>query len=635
MRPVGPVVLCAAGLLAGGTPPSVFTGGDVFPMVRWHDNLRPAGTVRHGVTAVEMEIVEATWEPAGAEGGHAPILAFREQGGEAEIPGPMIRVAEGTVLQVTVTNTLDTTIVVHGLSPRRQATMDSLLLLPRTRATASFVADAEGTYYYWGGYPGTTVATRLYEDSQLSGAFIVDPAGATPPPVDRVLLIGMWVQARDSAGDPDDSGEFFTINGRPWPKTERFTYAVGDSVRWRLINASGKVHPMHLHGFYYRVDARGNAARDTTYRTADRRMVVTERMLPGTTMRMVFSPDRPGGWIFHCHLNWHVAANPGVGTLRPTVSQRAMQLFMDHPVDPDHHVERGMGGLLIAMQIHPAPGWVPPAEGPRRRLDLFIQSDSTPRDSIRRYGYVLQEGAPPAPDSTRSPGSTIVLHRGEPTTITVHNRTPQPSAVHWHGLEIESPFDGVAGIGGYAASPAPALQPGGTFDVHVTPPRSGSFMYHTHINDLLQQSRGLWGALIVLDSGETWNPDRDRIYQIGEGTDFQPILNGRTEHPVEELHAATAYRFRLMNISMGGPNLMFRLVAADTTDPVRWIPVAKDGYDLPQARQMPVDAQQPLSIGETCDMLVQFATPGEYALEVLRGDGTLVTRQRFRVGARR
>ncbi len=628
-------LVTAAGLLGFGVPLLVTArGAPALPAIAQNDNLRAAGTVRENSVVIALEIVEGEWEPAGPEVGKERILAFQEVGRGPEIPGPMIRVAEGTRLHATVTNTLDTTIVVHGLSARRQAVLDSLVLSPGETGTASFTADVEGTYYYWGGFPGNSVATRHYEDSQLHGAFVVDPAGTTGPAKDRILVAGFWVQSRDSLGEPNFDQELFTINGRPWPRTERFNYTVGDSVHWRIINASADVHPFHLHGFYFRLDALGDVARDTVYWESQRTMAVTQRLIPGATMRMSFSPDRPGGWVFHCHLNWHVAPNAGIGPeLRPTKEEREHQLFMGHLDDhPDDHVERGMGGLMIAMQVRPAAGWSPPAESARRQLHLFIQSDSTPTDSLRRYGYVLQEGADlPSADSVRSPGATIVLRRGEPTSILVHNNTPQPTSVHWHGLEIESPFDGVVGVGGYATSPAPAITSGGTFEVRVTPPRSGSFMYHTHINDLIQQSRGLWGALLVLEPEDSWDPDRDLIFQIGEGVDFMPILNGRTEHPVQELQVGTDYRFRLMNISMGGPNLEFWLVHRGA--PIRWMPLARDGYDLPSWQRVPGEARTNVSIGETRDMRVRFPRPGAYALEVRRGNGSLLTRQPITVTA--
>jgi hypothetical protein len=35
-----------------------------------------------------------------------------------------------------------------------------------------------------------------------------------------------------------------------------------------------------------------------------------------------------------------------------------------------------------------------------------------------------------------------VIPRGERTAITVHNELNEATAIHWHGLEIESYYDG-------------------------------------------------------------------------------------------------------------------------------------------------------------------------------------------------
>ena len=48
------------------------------------------------------------------------------------------------------------------------------------------------------------------------------------------------------------------INGRSFPHGELIEPMVGDTLRWRWINASDRNHPMHLHGFYFRVDAKGD-----------------------------------------------------------------------------------------------------------------------------------------------------------------------------------------------------------------------------------------------------------------------------------------------------------------------------------------------------------------------------------------
>jgi len=628
------IAVAAAGLLAAGGPSRA--PAPALPTIALNDNREPAGTLDDGTLRVALEVVRGSWHVLGPDRPAGEVLAFGEIGKTPSNPGPLLRVTLGTAVEASVTNRHDAAIVVHGLSSRRAPELDSLVVPAGETRTARFTADAEGTFFYWAGEAGVSHEDRNYGDSQLNGAFVVDPAGTTGPARDRVLLISRWVQRAERSGDPDVWTEFFAINGRPWPLTERFTYDVGDSVYWRWVNASNDVHPLHLHGFYFRVDARGDIQRDTLYWEGERRMGVTERMQPGSTMSIAWSPNRPGGWIFHCHLNWHVVANPGVGQeIRPEV-ERIRSVTQGHAHhDPDHHVETGMGGLMLAMYIRPPAGYAP-AAGNRRVLRLFVQSDSSGEgaDALRRFSYVLQQGArEPAPDSLESPGSTLVLHRGEPTSIWVINRSPEPTQVHWHGVEIDSPFDGVIGVGGFRGSPTPPIMPGDSFEVRVTPPRSGSFMYHTHVNDIRQQSAGLWGAVLMLEPGETWDRQHDLIFQAGEGPDRDAVLNGIGGRDTLErltVQAGERHRLRLMNISMGGPNLRFLLTRNGT--PTRWTPVAKDGFDLPVWQRTEELADRFVSIGETLDVEVE-PVPGNYALELRRGGGALIAIQPIRAVA--
>ena len=621
MRLFASALLVSSALaLPGGIP--VRTDMSV---VEYNDNRAPAGRLAGGELSLALEIRTGRWFPMGPDNGSGEILHFAEVGKAPQNPGPMIRVARGTMVRVRVTNTTETPMVVHGLSARQQAAPDSLVVAPGATGEARFPADAEGTYYYWAAKSGTEFMDRVYEDSQLNGAFIVDPPG-TAAPTDRVMLISAWVMAKTPGGAPDLNLEFFAINGRPWPHTERFTYAVGDSVHWRIINATPAPHPMHLHGFYFRVDARGDMARDTLYWPGQHRMAVTELSEAGTTMAIAFQPDRPGGWVFHCHLNWHVVSNPGVGEFMPTTQERDAELMGGHAShDPDNHVEKSMGGLMMAITVTTPPGYRLP-DGARRQMRLFVNDGPAPAEGlpIPRYAYVLQEGdREPSPDSLRSPGSTLVLTKDEPTSIWILNRTAQPTQVHWHGLELESPFDGVVGVGGMPGMPTPAIMPGDSFEVRITPPRAGTFMYHTHMDEILQHSGGLWGAFLVMEPGETWDPEHDLTFQVGEAHGFENILNGTSTHAKRVLQGGTDYRFRLMNISMGGPDLQYWLVRDGA--PVRWTPLAKDGFDLPEFQRTRVRARQTVSIGETYDYRVNLV-PGEYALELRQGNGNLVTK---------
>ena len=77
------------------------------------------------------------------------------------------------------------------------------------------------------------------------------------------------------------------------------TDSVGDSARMRIINAGDATHPMHLHGFYFTVDSRGDERQDASF-SADSspRLAITERLAPGRTFSLTWQPTRPGNWLF-------------------------------------------------------------------------------------------------------------------------------------------------------------------------------------------------------------------------------------------------------------------------------------------------------------------------------------------------
>ena len=456
-------------------------------------------------------------------------------------------------------------------------------------------------------------------DAHLTGAMIVDPARGTPKP-DRVIVItGHYDTLRADGGLVKGyrgvpQGEVLAFNGRAWPHTERMTHTVGDSVRWRVLSGSSFGHPMHLHGFYFRIDRRGVQQADTGYAPADRRMAVTEMLRFGNTMSIVWSPDRPGGWIFHCHVTFHIAARPG-GAAGGAHAGHAKH-------DPDTHTFTGMGGLLLAVTVKPR-GPTPAERAPARTLRLVALSDSAAGDPWYRYGFALQQGDDePTRAAMRAPGPTLVLARGEPTEIQVVNRTHEPTAIHWHGIELESYYDGVVGFGGTPGRVTPAVRPGGTMRVRMTPPRAGSFMYHTHFNELAQQLGGMYGGIVVLEPGEAWDPAHDHVLVITEKPDQTGgLLNGETTGRTVEVAAGSRHRFRFMNIGVSRPFSQIRLTSGGA--PARWRVVAKDGWALDAARARERAAVERVGTGETMDV-EWVAERGDYALQLTESTGAVL-----------
>jgi FtsP/CotA-like multicopper oxidase with cupredoxin domain len=273
-----------------------------------------------------------------------------------------------------------------------------------------------------------------------------------------------------------------------------------------------------------------------------------------------------------------------------------------------------MNGLVLGITVAGTTKRAAPWR-PAKRLRLFVQSDSAPGDSVRRFGYVLQRGAEPRTDSIENPGPLLLLTRGEQTSIEVVNRSTEPTTVHWHGIEVDdSYYDGAAGWSGSAARRAPAIRPGLSFDVHLTPTRAGTFIYHTHFNEMRQQFGGLAGPLIVLEPGKRWDPSHDLFFFISDAPHGAAVINGSASPAPMELRAGSTYRVRVANIAGDRGTLLVRVVQDSTL--TSWRPIAKDGFALPASQATPRPSIARVGTGETTDFELTPATSGELRLEI-------------------
>jgi FtsP/CotA-like multicopper oxidase with cupredoxin domain len=191
--------------------------------------------------------------------------------------------------------------------------------------------------------------------------------------------------------------------------------------------------------------------------------------------------------------------------------------------------------------------------------------------------------------------------------------------VHWHGIELESYYDGIAGWSGTPGHIAPPILPGGSFVAKFTPPRAGTFIYHTHIDDIRQLSSGLYGAMIVLEPGQSFDPvtDKTMLLSVRGPSDNTPILfNGSEEPGAIELKAGVKYRLRFINITPHDPRLTVSLLSGSSL--VSWRAIAKDGADLPSSQATLRPARQIVSVGETYDFEFEPQSAGDLRLEIFR-----------------
>ena len=600
-----------------------------------NDNRNSGGQLQNGTFRISLEARTGQWQPEGGEGKSLDVAAWAEAGKPMQNPGPLIRVPEGTEVRATLRNTLAKPLTVYGFGTTR-GTTDSVTLEPGATREVSFTATTAGTYYYAGKTVAGPLLARLDEDAQLNGVIIVDPAGGPRALAERVFVIS-WYFTLDSTSRSGLGHGTMTINGLSWPHTERLDYTQGDSVQWRVINLTSVDHPMHLHGFYFRMDGKGDGITDTTYAPADRRLAVTEMINPLQTMTLSWSPTRPGNWIYHCHFAGHVSYLVALDT-EGGVAQTDTMGHMAHPSDQPHQ----MYGLVMGIRVAPKGKVVRSTQEPRP-IRLLVRSRPNVYGQEPGYAFVLGGSPDEAnPDALPVPGPILVLEKDQPVAVTIVNQTRDRAAIHWHGIELESFPDGVPGWSGSGKDILPSIAPADSYTVRFTPPRAGTFMYHSHFNEFRQITSGLYAPIVVLEPGQRFDPETDRILLFSDGGPtenviagpFPPVLlNGEAKPGPIELRAGVTYRFRVIGINGDLPN---SLAITQGAKPIEWRAVAKDGADLPQNQAVMRPATMVFDPGEIYDFEYTPTAPGELKLTYgpppfLQVPGSKLTSVRVRI----
>ena len=587
-----------------------------------NDNRAAMGRLAGKTLTAALDIVESAYQPEGEHDPVVRIFAFAEPGKAPSVPGPLLRAPVGTTVRLTIHNRTDSALFVSGLRPSRPADKDTVQLPPGATRDVVFQLDRTGNYFYWAALKGLSASDeRTWLDSQLNGAFVIDSAGAPPTsPNERVWLISEWFYPI-AATQTFESALVF--NGKAWPYNEQLTFTQNDSVHFRIINAAAVEHPLHLHGFYFRVSRSGGARADTVV-PSGRQTLQNMRVVPiGGSISLSFLPTTPGNWVFHCHFASHINE---IVSLHDSPNAFVVQSGSGPHAMPAHDAPGGhtMRGLVIGMHVVPAPNYKEPAAADRRTINLLIQKrPNSFFGSQPAYGFLVQKDSiVPAKDSISIPGPVLELKRGQPVRIQVHNNLDEKSGVHWHGLEIESYPDGVPDFSGIADKIMPPIPAGGTFAAEFTPPRNGTFPYHSHLHEMRQISSGMYGAIIVTDTPR--DTTRDHVIVAGGGGlpifykqgPSTLLVNGSPTPGPISMTVGDTNRLRIVSIH-ADEVLTFRfgtqLAAA------KWTPIARDGADLPPALRTITPARMRMGPGETADFLYVPKEPGRMIMEVWIG----------------
>jgi FtsP/CotA-like multicopper oxidase with cupredoxin domain len=228
---------------------------------------------------------------------------------------------------------------------------------------------------------------------------------------------------------------------------------------------------------------------------------------------------------------------------------------------------------------------------------------------IRAWGY-----------NGRTPGPTIEACLGDRVRIYVTNTLPEPTTVHWHGVIVPSGMDGVAGLS------QPAIPPGETFKYEFTLVNTGTHMYHSHFDEMVQIAMGMTGIFVIHPREPRERDarvDRDFAIMLGEWridpgtkrpTPLEMIefniftMNSRAFPGTEPLVAKLGDRVRIRLCNLG---------------PMDHHPIHLHGYDFhiteTDGGRIPESAQWPgntilVPVGQTRAVEFIANNPGDFAM---------------------
>jgi FtsP/CotA-like multicopper oxidase with cupredoxin domain len=182
------------------------------------------------------------------------------------------------------------------------------------------------------------------------------------------------------------------------------------------------------------------------------------------------------------------------------------------------------------------------------------------------------------------PGPALRVVEGDLVVVTLHNRLPEGTSIHWHGLAVPTGQDGVAGV------TQDATPPGATATYSFVATTAGTYWYHAHQDSAAQVGRGLYGPLIVDPPGADAAQVADRTLMYAEfplgllGSQVpkagDPLLityttysvNGRTGTAIEPVSWRLGQTVRLRLVDAGNLVHFLRL------DGIPYRVVAFDGH---------------------------------------------------------
>ncbi len=216
-------------------------------------------------------------------------------------------------------------------------------------------------------------------------------------------------------------------------------------------------------------------------------------------------------------------------------------------------------------------------------------------------------------------GPTLEAVEGDRVRVYVTNRLKAPTTVHWHGVFLPAGMDGVGGLN------QRPIAPGETFRYEWTFRQFGTFMYHSHHDEMTQMAMGLMGMIVVHPRrpSRDYRVDRDFVIMLGEWKILpgarRPDPNEMTDFNVLTMNAK-AFPGTVPLVCKTGDRVRIRFGNLSAMDhhPIHlhgyyFKIVATDGGRLPASAQWP-ETTVLVPTGSTREIEFIADEPGDWAL---------------------
>jgi FtsP/CotA-like multicopper oxidase with cupredoxin domain len=264
--------------------------------------LEPTEVKADGTKVFDLTMEAAPWEVS--PGNVVEAMTFNGM-----VPAPLMDLEVGDKVEVRVQNDLEiaTDVHFHGLNVENAydgvAPLTQDLIEPGDTFTYKFTTDEPAVAMYHPHAHGHL----LLPDGMFGGVLVGDLPLPTGTTVGYDEIPGQLDIAQEIPMVLNDSGVIgLSLNGKSFPATQAYTAEVGDWVLIHYFNEGNLIHPMHLHQFDQVVVGKDG------YPVPDPYAVDTLNVAPGERYSVLVRINKPGAWVWHCHILPHVESEAGM-----------------------------------------------------------------------------------------------------------------------------------------------------------------------------------------------------------------------------------------------------------------------------------------------------------------------------------